>query len=246
MKRRASLLPGRRLPRKGHTAFGDPLGRGGDQLSEILSFPGGITVPSSPVPPPPQGEGDRGRGDQARERRKSRTSRANHPQRGPDAPAAAERRRPGRPQLSRARPPRGRGGGGTRAEWAGPAAKPRGPRRLPTTTRATATRRRGRPSKPRPKGAICDHGGAAAATHAAAGGPPGRIPNEPRHSPRSAGAHGATATAAAPADLTRGRDGGPRRGLHRCPPGAGGPHRKRSTIFPRMSSTPPSRPAACS
>ena len=201
------------------------------------------------VPPPPQGEGDRGRGDQARERRKSSTSRTNHPPRGPEAPAAAERRRPGHPRQSRARPPRGRGGGGTRAEWAGPAAKPRGPRRLPTTTRATATRRRGRPSKPRPisrEGAICEQGPADRRPPGRRPAGPGRIPNEPRHSPRSAGAHGATATGAAPADLTRGRDGGPRRGLHRCPPGAGGPHRKRSAIFPRTSSTPPSRPAACS
>lgn len=57
----------------------------------------------------------------------------------------------------------------------------------------------------------------AAATPAAAGrsAGPGRTPNEPRRRPRSGAEHGATATGAAPPDLTRGRDGGPRRGLYR-------------------------------
>lgn len=131
------------------------------------------------VPPPPQGEGDRGRGDQARERRKSRTSRTDHPQRGTKSPrcgGAPPARPPPTEQSApiegegRRRDPRGMGGAHRQTQGAQAAADNHARDRNQAARAAQQT-------APDPtRGRDLRAWGAAPATHAAGGGPQGRIP----------------------------------------------------------------------
>lgn len=197
-------------------------------------------------PRPRRGRGTGGGGTGRESAPGSRTSRTDHPQRGTKSPRCGGAPPAGPPPTEQSAPTEGegrrrgpRGMGGARRQTPGAQAATDNHAR-DRNQAARAARKPGRRQKPA-RFPIMGGGGRYPRGGRRA---PGRIPNEPRHSPRSAGAHGATATGAAPADLTRGRDGGPRRGLHRCPPGVGGPHRKRSTILPRTPSRLPSRPAA--